>query len=644
MIALNDISIAFGGRDLLKNVSFQINPKDKIGLVGRNGSGKSTLLKLIVGEMKDFSGNVSIPKELTIGYLPQYIEYSDTRTVFQEAFSAFDYYKALSKELEKLNNQLVDRTDYESAEYHKLLNKISEISDKLSLHNENTFIANTEKILKGLGFEPDDFDKPTSVFSGGWRMRIEIAKILLKQPDVLLLDEPTNHLDIESIQWLEDFLKNFNGAIVIISHDRLFLDNVTNRTIEISLGKIYDYPVAYSKFKELRKLRRQQQQAAYENQQQKIKSTERFIERFRAKATKASQVQSRIKMLDKLEEIEIDEEDNASLNFYFPPAPRSGDIVVDAQGLTKKYGDKLVLDNIDITVERGEKVAFVGKNGEGKTTLVKIINGETDYTGKLKIGHNVSIGYFAQNQEQKLDNQATVLETLDRIAVGEVRKQLRKILASFLFKDQDVDKKVDVLSGGEKARLALASLILQPYSLLILDEPTNHLDIPAKEILKQALQKYDGTLIVVSHDRYFLDNLVDTVYEFKDHKIKQYKGGINYFLEKKKIQNFEQLLTKNQKKTKTEQIKNKTSKDDYQKRKERKRKLEKFERQIAQIEAKIQELETNISEMEKKMAMPEKLENSNIFEDYNKAKQQLDEVFEQWETISEQYEALKNEE
>lgn len=644
MIALNDISIAFGGRDLLKNVSFQINPKDKIGLVGRNGSGKSTLLKLIVGEMKDFSGNVSIPKELTIGYLPQYIEYSNTRTVFQEAFSAFDYYKALSKELEKLNNQLVDRTDYESAEYHKLLNKISEISDKLSLHNENTFIANTEKILKGLGFEPDDFDKPTSVFSGGWRMRIEIAKILLKQPDVLLLDEPTNHLDIESIQWLEDFLKNFNGAIVIISHDRLFLDNVTNRTIEISLGKIYDYPVAYSKFKELRKLRRQQQQAAYENQQQKIKSTERFIERFRAKATKASQVQSRIKMLDKLEEIEIDEEDNASLNFYFPPAPRSGDIVVDAQGLTKKYGDKLVLDNIDITVERGEKVAFVGKNGEGKTTLVKIINGETDYTGKLKIGHNVSIGYFAQNQEQKLDNQATVLETLDRIAVGEVRKQLRKILASFLFKDQDVDKKVDVLSGGEKARLALASLILQPYSLLILDEPTNHLDIPAKEILKQALQKYDGTLIVVSHDRYFLDNLVDTVYEFKDHKIKQYKGGINYFLEKKKIQNFEQLLTKNQKKTKTEQIKNKTSKDDYQKRKERKRKLEKFERQIAQIEAKIQELETNISEMEKKMAMPEKLENSNIFEDYNKAKQQLDEVFEQWETISEQYEALKNEE
>ena len=644
MISLTNISIAFGGRDLLREVSFQINPKDKIGLVGRNGSGKSTLLKLIVGEIKDFSGNVSVPKGLTIGYLPQYIEYSDTRTVFQEAFTAFDQYRILSKQLDELNNQLADRVDFESSDYQRLLDKISELSDKLSLHNESTFVAKTEKILKGLGFVQEDFDKPTSIFSGGWRIRVEIAKILLKEPDVLLLDEPTNHLDIESIQWLEDFLKTFNGAIVIISHDKLFLDNITNRTIEISLANIYDYPVYYSKFKELRKIRREQQQAAFENQQQKIKSTEKFIERFRAKATKASQVQSRIKMLDKLEEIEFEEEDNSTLNFVFPPAPRSGDIVVNAEALSKSYGDKLVLDEIDITIERGEKIAFVGKNGEGKTTLVRVLNNETDYSGKLKIGHNVKIGYFAQNQEQNLDMQNTVLETLDRIAVGEVRTQLRKILGAFLFRDEDVDKKVAILSGGEKARLALATLILQPYNLLILDEPTNHLDISAKEILKQALQKYDGTLILVSHDRYFLDGLVDTVYEFKNHKIKQYKGGISYFLEKKRIKNLEELTKNQQVKTKTEQNKIKDSKQNYLKRKERKRQLERFEKVIAQIEDKIQELENEILEMEEKMSKPENLVDSNIFENYEKTKQLLESAIEEWETTSEQYEALKKEE
>ncbi len=642
MISLNNISIAFGGRDLLKNISLQINPKDKIGLTGRNGSGKSTLIKIIAGKFTEYSGNLSIPKETTIGYLPQYIEYSDKRTVFDETFSAFDDFKKLSAELDKLNTAIAERDDYNSAEYHKLLDRVSELSEKLAFLNEQNLIADTEKVLKGLGFEASDFTRPTSEFSGGWRMRIEIAKILLKNPDVLLLDEPTNHLDIESIRWLEEFLKNYKSAIILISHDRLFLDNVTNRTVEISLGKIYDYPVPYSKYIELREIRKQQQLATYENQQQKIKTTERFIERFRAKATKASQVQSRIKMLDKMDKIEIEQEDTANINFRFPPAPRSGDVVVNISGLTKKYDEHTVLQNIDFTLERGEKIAFVGKNGEGKTTLVKIITGETGYEGHLKIGHNVKIGYFAQNQEQKLDKNLTVFETLDHIAVGEVRTRLRAILGSFLFRDEDIDKKVSVLSGGEMARLALAKLILQPYNLLILDEPTNHLDIPAKEILKQALQQFDGTLIVVSHDRYFLDGLVDTVYEFSNKKIKQYKGGINLFLEKKKIQTFNEFVS--QKKQNAIQKEKTTSenKEDYLKRKEKKRNIDKIQRRIAEKEQEIENIENKIKKIEDKLSNPENINDHSIFDDYEKLKTKLTEVYEQWEALNLELEELQN--
>ena len=642
MIALNDISISFSGKDLFKNISFQINKNDKIGLVGKNGAGKSTLLKIIVGEIRDFSGNVSLPKDLTIGYLPQIISYSDKKTVFDETFSAFDEFKILQKKLNKLNDELSYRTDYQSDSYAKLLDEITKLSDILSLHNENNFIADTERVLLGLGFDRNDFQRPTSEFSGGWRMRIEIAKILLKNPNVLLLDEPTNHLDIESIQWLEIFLKNFQGAVLLISHDRRFLDNVTNRTIEISLGKIYDYKVAYSKFKELSKERRQQQISAYENQQNKIKQAERFIERFRSKATKASQVQSRIKMLEKIDKIEVEAQDNAEINFRFPKAPRAGDIVVETQNLTKKFGNHTVFQNVDFTVLRGEKIALVGKNGEGKTTFVRIIINELDYEGKLKIGHNVSIGYYAQNQDKTLDPNKTVFETLDDIAVGDVRTQLRKILGAFLFRDDDVDKKVSVLSGGERARLALAKLILQPYSLLILDEPTNHLDLTAKDILKNALLLYDGTVILVSHDRDFLHGLADTIYEFKDKKIKQYKGDINYFLEKKQIEDVDNLNVKsaeNQDNTKNED-KNKEAKNDYLERKEKKRQLAKIQRSIEKIETEIEELEIQIKEIEQQLAMPQKEFDSDFFEKYENLKTNLSLKMQEWENLQEKLEGI----
>ncbi len=645
MISLNNISIAFSGKDLFKNISFQINKNDKIGLVGKNGAGKSTILKIIIGEITDFSGSVSLPKDLTIGYLPQVLTYSDKKNVFDEAFSAFDHYKILEKKLLKLNNELTNRTDYESKSYNNLINEITRISDILSLHNENNFIAETERILLGLGFERSDFKRPTTEFSGGWRMRIEIAKILLENPDVLLLDEPTNHLDIESIQWLEIFLKNFQGAVLLISHDKRFLDNVTNRTIEISLGKIYDYKVPYSKFKQLSAERREQQLSAYENLQNKIKQAERFIEKFRAKATKASQVQSRIKMLEKIDKIEVEQQDNATINFRFPKAPRSGDIIVETQNLTKKFGELTVFENIDFTIERGEKIALVGKNGEGKTTFVRIINNELDYDGKLKIGHNVSIGYYAQNQDKTLDPNKTVFETLDDIAVGDVRTQLRKILGAFLFRDDDVDKKVAVLSGGERARLALAKLILQPYSLLILDEPTNHLDINAKEILKQALLLYDGTVILVSHDRDFLDGLAETVYEFKNKKIKQYKGDINYFLEKKQIEFIDQLnlqqpdLQKNTADNKEQ----KQTKNEYQQRKEKKRLISKIQRQIEKTENEIENLETEIAEIEKKLSAPTNDFDSDFFNNYEKIKKDLSDKMQEWEDLQEQLENAENE-
>jgi len=637
MISINDVSISFSGKDLFKNVSFQINTRDKIGLVGKNGSGKSTLLKMIIREISYDSGIIAVPNDVQIGYLPQQIDYKDGKTVFEEAFSAFAEFKELQKQSDKLTEEFANRTDYESNEYHDLLEKISDMELKLSFQNQNIFEAETEMVLKGLGFEQKDFQRKTNEFSGGWRMRIEIAKILLRKPDVLLLDEPTNHLDIESIQWLENFLVEHRGALVLISHDRRFLDNVTKRTLEISLGKIYDYNVAYTQYKELSQERRDQQIASYENQQSKLKQTERFIERFRSKATKATQVQSRIKMMDKIEKIEIEPEDKTTINFRFPPAPRSGDIVVETKEITKKYGDHIVFKDVDLILERGEKIAFVGKNGEGKTTMARIIAKELDYDGVLKIGHNVNIGYYAQNQDEILDKSLTVFETLDNIAVGDIRSQLRRILGAFLFRDDDVDKKVAVLSGGERARLALAKLILQPYSLLILDEPTNHLDMPAKDILKNALLKYDGSLILVSHDRDFLDGLVNTVYEYNNQKTRQFKGDINYFLEKKKIEHFDQLSIQN-KNTQKNVYKESVTKDDFNQKKEKKRVLSKIQRQIEQTEKDIESLEAEIKKSEHTLANPNGVQQDNFFGSYEKLKKDLAAKFKLWEELQIQLE------
>ena len=639
MISINNVSISFTGKDLFKDISFQIDKADKIGLVGKNGSGKTTLLRMIIDEIEYDKGSISLPKDIKLGYLPQNIVYVDGKTVIEETLTAFNHIKKLNLKLNSLNTELAERTDYESDSYNQLLNKITELTYELSFYNENTIEGETEQVLKGLGFVQSDFTRLTSEFSGGWRMRIELAKLLLQNPDVFLLDEPTNHLDIESIEWLENFLFNFKGAIVLISHDRRFLDKVTKRTLEISLGKIYDYNVPYSQYKQLSKERREQQIAAFENQQNKLKHTEKFIERFRSKATKASQVQSRVKMLDKIDKIEIEPEDKQTINFRFPPAPRAGDIVLETDSLTKNYGDLTVIKNIDFTLERGEKIAFVGKNGEGKTTLARIFNQELDFDGKLKIGHNVTIGYFAQNQNETLDKTRTVFETLDDIAVGDIRKQLRKILGSFLFSDDDVDKKVAVLSGGERARLAIAKLILQPYSLLILDEPTNHLDMPAKDILKQALLAYDGTIVLVSHDRDFLEGLADTVYEFRNKKIKQFKGDINYFLEKKRLEYIDQLNIKTKiKETATK--KESDSKDDYLQRKEKKREIDKIKRQIQQAEKEIDILENQIAEAEESLANPDGTQNGKFYENYELSKIKLERKMTEWENL--QMELEKN--
>lgn len=519
---------------MLKGISFLISPKDRIGLVGKNGAGKLTLLKILAGLQQPTSGNISCPKDIRLGYLPQHMDVSDTRTVFEETRKAFDEILNLKKEIENVNNQIVTRQDYESEAYMNLINRLTELNDRYLMIGGGNFEAEIEQTLKGLGFDREDFDRQTSEFSGGWRMRIELAKILLKKPDVFLLDEPTNHLDIESIQWLEDFLKGYGGAVVLVSHDKAFLNNVTNRTVEISLGQIYDFKANYDRYLELRREQKETQLAAYRNQQKLIGDTEQFIERFRYKATKAVQVQSRAKMLDKLERIEVDEEDRSRLNIRFTPAVRSGTVVADCKHLSKSYGSLRVLDDIHLTIERGEKVAFVGKNGEGKTTLARILSNDLDFEGIRKIGHNVKIGYFAQNQAQRLDENLTVLETVDQIAAGEIRTKIRDILGAFMFSGEDVEKKVRVLSGGERTRLAMIRLMLEPVNFLVLDEPTNHLDMRSKERLKEALAAYDGTVLVVSHDREFLDGLVHCVYEFKNKKVKQHLGGIYDFLMKKK--------------------------------------------------------------------------------------------------------------
>jgi ATP-binding cassette subfamily F protein 3 len=635
MISLNSLCIRFGGFELFSNIGFMINKRDRIGLVGKNGAGKSTLLKVISGKISPTEGDVSYPSDITIGYLPQQMVLSNSDiTVFDEAKEAFREIINIENNIEEINNKIAEITDYTNSEYISLIDKLTDLNTQLQISGASNIDAEIERILKGLGFSRSDLNRKIAEFSGGWRMRIELAKILLRNPDAILLDEPTNHLDIEAIQWLEEFLETYKGAVLVISHDRAFLDNVTNRTIEINLGKIYDYKVSYSKFKILQQERIEQQLAAYENQQKLINDTEKFIERFRYKATKANQVQSRIKQLEKLDRVEIDELDNAALNIKFAPAPRSGDIAVETKELSKSYNLKEVLKNIDLIIERGEKVAFVGRNGEGKTTLSKIIVGELDYTGKLKIGHNVKVGYFAQNQDELLNPELTVFETLDKVAVGDIRTKIRDILGSFLFSGEDINKKVKVLSGGEHSRLSLAKLLLEPYNLLILDEPTNHLDIRSKDILKQALQKFDGTLILVSHDRYFLDGLVDKVYEFKDKKIRQHIGGIYEFIKKRKLENLKDLEVKEKSTSPNNKEKKSDNKQQYLERKEQEKKKRNIQNKIEKLEKEIEKLEKEIATLNNILSSPENLGSDkmgSIFAMFNKLNDELSEQVQNWE-------------
>ncbi len=646
MLSLRDISLSFGSHRVFDGIGFDVGSNDKIGLVGKNGQGKTSLLRLINGELKPDSGVITKAKDLTIGYLPQHITVEDTTTVLEETLKAFDYVKKLEKQFAELSAELENRTDVQSEQYLKLADRLAHIGELLQIYEADKIEQYARQTLKGLGFTEEDFRRPTAEFSGGWRMRIEIAKLLLRRPKLMLLDEPTNHLDIVSIVWLEQFLKDYKGAIILISHDVRFLNAVTNRTIEVSNGKIYDYPVPFDQYLKLRQQRIEHQRAQYENQQKQIRQTERFIERFRYKATKAAQVQSRIKQLEKMEQIEIDQLDTSTIRFAFPPAPRSGDIVVELRGLSKSYGQHKVLENIDFILERGEKVAFVGKNGAGKTTLARIIVGELDYSGLRKIGHNVRIGYFAQNQEQQLDPDKTVYQTLEQVApFGTSESQLRAILGSFLFSDDDVTKKVGVLSGGEKARLALARLVLQPYNLLVLDEPTNHLDIYAKQVLKQALQQYNGTVIVVSHDRDFLKDLVNTVYEFKNRKIRQYKGDIDFFLEQKRVEDFhqfelKQVLTANKKQEKNITDQKLQRKQQYQQRKQLQREINRLEKTIARLEEQIEQTEKQIAELEQAFHNPQNATQENLSK-YQSLKKLYDELLEQWEQASEHLEQAR---
>ena len=646
MISIEGLSVEFGGNPLFDDITYVINKKDRIALVGKNGAGKSTMLKIIAGLQQPTSGTVNIPKDMTIGYLPQQMQISDSRTVMKEAEQAFAHIFELQSRIDRMNRELSNRTDYDSQDYHDLIERVTDANEQLTMIGAANYQAEIEKTLMGLGFVREDFDRPTSEFSGGWRMRIELAKLLLQRPDVLLLDEPTNHLDIESIQWLENFLATRANAVVLVSHDRAFIDAVTTRTIEISLGRIYDYKVNYSKYVQLRAERLEQQQRAFENQQKQIQDTEAFIERFRYKATKAVQVQSRIKQLEKIDRIEVDEVDTSRLNLKFPPAPRSGDFPVIAQGVGKTYGNHVVFANADFTIRRGEKVAFVGKNGEGKSTLVKCIMGEIDYDGTLKIGHNVKIGYFAQNQAQLLDENLTVFDTIDRVAVGDIRTKIRDILGAFMFGGEASDKKVKVLSGGEKTRLAMIRLLLEPVNLLILDEPTNHLDMKTKDILKQAIKDFNGTVIVVSHDREFLDGLVDKVYEFGNKRIKEHLGGIYDFLQRKKMETLQDLERNNNVGSKS--VANNSgdkeiseTKLSYEERKELQRQIKRLEKAIADNEKRVEQIEAEIQSVEEQLASPEGASDTQLYEKHGALKKTLDEVMENWTELSEQLEKLR---
>ena len=670
MISVENLTVEFSAKALFDKVSYVINKRDRIALVGKNGAGKSTMLKIIAGWQEPTSGKVAIPKDVSVGYLPQHMIHNDDTTVKDEASKAFNRILDLQQRLEQLNVELCERTDYESEAYMALIEEVSHLNEQLDMQGGGNFDAEVEKTLMGLGFVRSDFTRSTNEFSGGWRMRIELAKILLQRPDVLLLDEPTNHLDIESIQWLEQFMAGYPGAVVLVSHDRKFLDTVTKRTIEISLGKIYDYKANYSTYVELRKERREQQLRAYQNQQKEIADTEAFIERFRYQATKAIQVQSRIKQLAKIERIEIDEEDTSALRLKFPPATHSGSYPIIMEGVGKSYGNHVVFSGVDLTLNRGDKVAFVGKNGEGKSTLVKCIMNEiTDYVGSLKLGHQVKIGYFAQNQASLLDETRTVFETIDYVAVGDIRTKIRDILGAFMFGGEASDKKVGVLSGGERSRLAMIRLLLEPVNLLILDEPTNHLDMRSKDVLKQAIKDFDGTVIVVSHDREFLDGLVDKVYEFGGGKVREHLGGIYDFLATKKMESLKELESQ---KSKVEGQKsnrslslskgpiseqeslsgafslsvNNTSTSSatakelsYEERKEQQRKIKRAERLVELCEVAIAETEKAIAEVEATLASGDT--SQELFDKYAALKAQLEKEMTEWEEATEAYENLK---
>ena len=658
MISLDNLTVSYGGWTLFDNISFLINPKDRIGLVGRNGAGKTTLLRIITGEQQPTSGHVTLNGECTIGYLPQTMRVADTTTLAEETAKAFDEVLRLEAEIASLTREIAERTDYESAGYEQLLHRLNDAQDHYHILGGDTREADIEKTLLGLGFKRTDFGRATSEFSGGWRMRIELAKLLLRRPSIFLLDEPTNHLDIESIQWLEEYLKNYNGAVLLISHDRAFLDNVTNRTVELSLGKVTDYKVSYSKYVVLRAERRAQQMAAYENQQRMIEKTEEFIEKFRYKPTKSNQVQSRIKQLERLERLEIEEEDLSTLNIKFPPAPRSGQIVAEINEAGMSFGTKHVFSGANFIIEKGDKIALVGRNGEGKTTLARMLIGQlTPTEGSVRLGANVNIGYYAQNQDDLMDGEFTVYDTLDRVAVGDIRTRLRDILGAFLFRGEDIDKKVKVLSGGERARLAMARMMLEPRNLLILDEPTNHMDMRSKDILKNAIMKYDGTVVVVSHDREFLDGMVQKVYEFRDGGVKEYLGGIYYFLEKRKLESLQEIERRDAPakpaakpaanlaaKSAAQPAANRdaaaSGKLTYEQRKEQEKQLRKLRRAVETVEAELAEIEKQIAAYDAKFAAATEY-NEADYKAYNDLKARYDHQMHEWEKASYELEIVE---
>jgi ATP-binding cassette subfamily F protein 3 len=646
MFSLQNITVQFGGTPLFRNVSFIINQKDRVGLAGKNGSGKTTLLRIIMGLHNPDEGEVVIPNDKTTGYLPQEIQLHNTKPVMEEAMSAFREIRELEQKIHDISFEITNRDDYDSKAYHRLVDKLSDYNEKHRILGGHTMAEDVEKVLTGLGFRREDFGRPLNEFSNGWQMRVEIAKILLKRPDLVLLDEPTNHLDIEAIQWLETFLSDYPGAVVLVSHDRAFLDNVTARTIEIEMGKIYDYKASYSEYVRQRETRLEGQMAAFNNQQQQIRQVERFIERFRYKNTKSRQVQSRIKMLEKIEEIEIDNLDTSSIHFRFPPAPPSGKVVVEAENLSKSYGPKLVLKDNTFAAIKGDRIAFVGRNGEGKTTLARIIIGALEHEGKLRIGYNVIIGYYAQNPAEMLDPETTIFDTIDRVAVGDVRSRIRTLLGGFLFGEDEIDKKVKVLSGGEKARLALAKLLLTPANLLVLDEPTNHLDMQSKDILKNALLQYEGTLILVSHDRDFLQGLTNKVYEFKDTKIREYIGDIYDFLESRKIRSFKEMeMNANRPVSSNANSDLSDNKQVYEKRKQIERDIRKVTGQIEKSEAEIHRMENLMGRLNDRLTDPAKLEKgediNQVYQKYTALQKDLDDVVTNWENLNLELEELQ---